>query len=126
MAKKEGALELEGTVVEALPNAMFRVELANGQGSDDHQREDAPALHPHPARGPRRRGAVPLRPDARPDRLPAQVDDADSADDAPVPARGGRVLASRAESPRFVDSPRGGVELCVGRLCPDALARLGR
>ena len=30
MAKKEGALELEGTVVEALPNAMFRVELENG------------------------------------------------------------------------------------------------
>ena len=30
MAKKEGALELEGTVVEALPNAMFRVGLANG------------------------------------------------------------------------------------------------
>jgi translation initiation factor IF-1 len=28
--KKEGALELEGTVVEPLPNAMFRVELANG------------------------------------------------------------------------------------------------
>ena len=30
MAKKEGALELEGTVVEALPKAMFRVELDNG------------------------------------------------------------------------------------------------
>ena len=30
MAKKEGALELEGTVVESLPNAMFRVELDNG------------------------------------------------------------------------------------------------
>ena len=30
MANKEGALELEGTVVEALPNAMFRVELENG------------------------------------------------------------------------------------------------
>jgi len=30
LAKKEGALELEGTVVEVLPNAMFRVELANG------------------------------------------------------------------------------------------------
>ena len=30
MAKKEGALELEGTVVEVLPNAMFRVELSNG------------------------------------------------------------------------------------------------
>ena len=29
MAKDE-AIELEGTVVEALPNAMFRVELENG------------------------------------------------------------------------------------------------
>ena len=29
MAEKE-AIEVEGTVVEALPNAMFRVELANG------------------------------------------------------------------------------------------------
>ena len=31
MAKKEGAIELEGTIVESLPNAMFRVELDNGQ-----------------------------------------------------------------------------------------------
>jgi translation initiation factor IF-1 len=30
MAKKEGAIEIEGTVVESLPNAMFRVELGNG------------------------------------------------------------------------------------------------
>ena len=29
MPKKE-AIEVEGTVLEALPNAMFRVELANG------------------------------------------------------------------------------------------------
>ena len=29
MAKKE-TIEVEGTVQEALPNAMFRVELANG------------------------------------------------------------------------------------------------
>jgi translation initiation factor IF-1 len=29
MGKKE-AIEVEGTVVEALPNATFRVELANG------------------------------------------------------------------------------------------------
>jgi translation initiation factor IF-1 len=28
---KEEAIEVEGTVVEALPNAMFRVELDNGQ-----------------------------------------------------------------------------------------------
>jgi translation initiation factor IF-1 len=30
MPKKDGVIEIEGTVVEALPNAMFRVELANG------------------------------------------------------------------------------------------------
>ena len=30
MAKKEGVIEVEGSVVEALPNAMFRVELENG------------------------------------------------------------------------------------------------
>ena len=30
MAKKDGAIELEGTITEALPNAMFRVELDNG------------------------------------------------------------------------------------------------
>ncbi len=29
MAKKE-AIEVEGTVIESLPNATFRVELANG------------------------------------------------------------------------------------------------
>lgn len=27
---KEGAIEMEGTVIEPLPNAMFRVELQNG------------------------------------------------------------------------------------------------
>jgi len=27
---KEGAIEVEGTVVETLPNAKFKVELANG------------------------------------------------------------------------------------------------
>ena len=30
MAKKDGVIEIEGAVVEALPNAMFRVELENG------------------------------------------------------------------------------------------------
>jgi translation initiation factor IF-1 len=30
MPKKEGVIEMEGTIVEALPNAMFRVELSNG------------------------------------------------------------------------------------------------
>lgn len=30
MAKKDGAIEVEGRVIEPLPNAMFRVELQNG------------------------------------------------------------------------------------------------
>ncbi|PYM92758.1 MAG: translation initiation factor IF-1 [Candidatus Rokuibacteriota bacterium] len=30
MSPKEDAIEVEGTVVEPLPNAMFRVELENG------------------------------------------------------------------------------------------------
>jgi translation initiation factor IF-1 len=30
MPKKEGVIELEGTITEALPNAMFRVELSIG------------------------------------------------------------------------------------------------
>jgi translation initiation factor IF-1 len=30
MGKKDGAIEIEGRVVEPLPNAMFRVELENG------------------------------------------------------------------------------------------------
>ncbi|GAA1342701.1 hypothetical protein GCM10009611_15540 [Arthrobacter roseus] len=30
MAKKDGVIEIEGSVTEALPNAMFRVELTNG------------------------------------------------------------------------------------------------
>ena len=31
MAKKDGVIEIEGVVTEALPNAMFRVELTNKQ-----------------------------------------------------------------------------------------------
>lgn len=30
MSKREDSIEMEGTVVEPLPNAMFRVELENG------------------------------------------------------------------------------------------------
>jgi translation initiation factor IF-1 len=30
MPKKDGAIEIEGTVIETLPNAFFRVELDNG------------------------------------------------------------------------------------------------
>ena len=31
MAKKENVVELEGTVVECLPNTMFRVEIRRGE-----------------------------------------------------------------------------------------------
>ena len=30
MAKKDGVIEVEVTIIEALPNANFRVELTNG------------------------------------------------------------------------------------------------
>jgi len=30
LAKRDDAIEMDGTVLEALPNAMFRVELDNG------------------------------------------------------------------------------------------------
>ena len=30
MSKREDAIELEGTVVEPLPNAMFKVDIGNG------------------------------------------------------------------------------------------------
>lgn len=30
ISNKEGVIEAEGTILEALPNAMFRVELENG------------------------------------------------------------------------------------------------
>lgn len=33
---KEDMIEVEGTVTEALPNAMFRVELANGHTVTSH------------------------------------------------------------------------------------------
>ena len=48
MAKKDGVIEIEGTIVEALPNAMFRVELTNGHKVLAHLGQDAPALHPDP------------------------------------------------------------------------------
>ena len=45
---KEEAIEVVATVVEPLPNAMFRVELENGHGvSGAYFRQDAQALHPY-------------------------------------------------------------------------------
>ena len=48
MPKKEGVIEIEGTVVEALPNAMFRVELSNGHKVLAHIiGKDPDVVHPH-------------------------------------------------------------------------------
>ena len=42
---KQTAIEQDGTIVETLPNAMFKVELENG-----HVILDETELHPYPAR----------------------------------------------------------------------------
>ena len=45
---KADVIELEGVVVEKLPNTMFRVKLENG--AITHQREASSELHPHSSR----------------------------------------------------------------------------
>lgn len=61
MAKKDEVIEIEGTVVEALPNATFRVELTNGHKVLAHI---SGKMRQHyiriPPRGPGRGGAVPV------------------------------------------------------------------
>ena len=42
---KQAAIEQDGTIVEALSNAMFRVELDNGHVVIAHLRKNAYALH---------------------------------------------------------------------------------
>jgi len=49
VAKKD-AIEVEGTVLEPLPNTCFAVELENGAPRPgSHLRQAANELHPHPA-----------------------------------------------------------------------------
>jgi len=43
---KQTSIEQDGTIVEALSNAMFKVELENG-----HHRKDANELHQNSSRG---------------------------------------------------------------------------
>lgn len=48
---KEDLIEMQGEVVENLPNATFKVKLENGYVVHRiHLRQDANALYPHPAR----------------------------------------------------------------------------
>ena len=43
---KADVIEVEGTVLEKLPNAMFRVELENKQRTCPHQRQAPHELYP--------------------------------------------------------------------------------
>jgi len=56
--QKEQPIEVEGTVLESLPNAMFRVELKNKHVVLARVRQDADELNPHPAGRPGEAGNV--------------------------------------------------------------------
>ena len=73
MARKD-AIEVEGKVVELLPNTMFRVELPNGHRVLAHiSGEDAAALHSHLARRQSYARSFTLRFVERADHLPPSV-----------------------------------------------------
>jgi hypothetical protein len=51
---KDDVIQMQGEILENLPNATFRVKLENGHVVLGHiSGQDAHALHPHPARGTR-------------------------------------------------------------------------
>ncbi len=71
---KEDAIEVMATVIEPLPNAMFRVELENKHRVLAHiSGKDEKEFYPDSARGSRGGRAFALRPDARANRVPLQV-----------------------------------------------------
>ena len=71
---KEDAIEVTATVLEPLPNAMFKVELENKHQVLAHvSGKNAEALHPHSSGRQSARGAVAVRSDAWAHRLSLQV-----------------------------------------------------
>lgn len=44
MAKKEEGLEVEGRIIDTLPNTMFRVELLNKKDDPKSEQKDAPKI----------------------------------------------------------------------------------
>ena len=67
---KADVIEVEGKVVEKLPNAMFQVELENGHpDSGAYQRETENELYPYSSRRQGNRGNVSLRSVKRQDYL---------------------------------------------------------
>ena len=73
MAKKDGAIEVEGRVVEPLPNAMFRVELPDGHRVSPTSAARCASTTSASCPRTAGRGASALRPDPRSHRLPLQV-----------------------------------------------------
>ena len=68
---KEDAIEVMATVIEPLPNAMFRVELEKqAPGAGACFRQDEEELHPDIGGGQGRGGAFAVRFDPRPHRVP--------------------------------------------------------
>ena len=72
MAKEE-TIQMQGEILETLPNATFRVKLENGHVVLAHFRKDADALHPDPAGRQGDGGFDALRFDTRAHRIPRQV-----------------------------------------------------
>ena len=73
---KEDVIQMQGEILENLPNATFRVKLENGHVVLGHiSGKDAHALHPHPAGRQGDGGADAVRPDAGAHRVPRQVDE---------------------------------------------------
>ena len=71
---KEEKIEMEGEILEALPNTMFKVQLDNGHEVLGHiSGKMRQPLHPHPAGGPGQDRALALRPGSRPHHLQVQV-----------------------------------------------------
>ena len=71
---KEDKVEFEGEVVEALPNAMFRVQLDNGHEVLGHVAGKMRRFRIRILPGDRVRVEVsPVRPQSRADRLPPSV-----------------------------------------------------
>jgi len=67
---KEDNIEMQGTVLDTLPNTMFRVELENGHVVTAHISGNAQKLYPHPDGRQSHCRADPVRPEQRPHCLP--------------------------------------------------------
>mgnify|MGYP002551319670 CR=1 FL=1 len=75
---KDDVIELEGTVVESLPNTMFSVDIGGGH-TGPHIRKTADELYTYPARRQGNGADEPVRPDSRQDNLEIEVRERGSA-----------------------------------------------